>query len=395
MHKRIAGFIFAGMVLSASLVFSQPDEVQLQLNLRQKEFVVGEPVAVQVKLVNQGQNTIQVRKPRLNETVLYWIRPSKGEFQRYELNFVVETSGLPLDLSPGQASSGEEIIYYNYETQAPAFPSAGEYILKAEYAGYISTGRPPAPAEITVHIKANAGKDRAMEKMFSDMAVADFINGTSIDPATVARLEQTLRQNPKSLFSDYIRLFLAGYYGHNRLGEPDGIEKGISLLKDIAVKNWQLQPEAASELKRLEEIRPPVKEKPIAVQESLRKLMQKTLEEYFKAFETKDSARCLQQLAEDFRYNSVIDQQGMLAQLTEDFQKLDEHTGVFHVRRQVNAWQMVKERPMAHVTISYEADQTSLAQSAACFEFVSFQKQWFIKNIFMPVDPSLDSCSSL
>ncbi len=404
--------------LLESLGFAQPQEIEFTLELRQKEFRVAEPVVVGLRMVNKGKTDVQLHRPSLAaQTLRFWIQNKEGLSEQYESDSIVENIPV-LTLASEKTFQIEESIFWNYAKNTLAFPQEGEYTLKVEYLGFIST-TDPSPAEILIKIIPNTPSDKKWEEFFSQKETMDFLNQFSADSATFQRLENLIKKYPKSAFTSYGKFYLAhqetlGY--HNK--SPD-FEKAIELMKQADVKGFQLQPEAlfylaqwSWQLGRPEDAfgyldrlirefpdtpiaqsaaavketwstqKPPQPPKKIVpIDEKIKKEIEKTLKKYFDAFAKTDLEDCLAQLDENFMYNEALNKEALAEELKEDFEKLTAQKGQLRVSWESEGWQMLEGAPSANVNISYLVNNQLLSLSRVRIEFIQKDKSWFFKSL--------------
>ncbi|GEM_PF-2790460 len=401
-------------ISSGSLVFAQ--DIDFSLNLRQKEFRVGEPVIVELRMINLRKQAIELQEPGLaTQTLRFWIQEENKTIQQYRLNYVVEN--LPvLTLAPGETFRTEETIFLNYHKNTLAFPQEGEYTLKVEYLGYISAQKPP-PAEILIKIIPNTSNDKKWEEFFSQKETVDFLGRFSTDSNISQRLENLIKKYPKSIFAPYGRYYLAHQESAELSGKSSNFEKAITWIKQADVRGFQLQREALFylaewhwQLGKAEEARgyleriiqefpqtqiaesagalkqswstqkPPVPPKEvIPVEGKIKKEIEKTLKKYFEAFAKGDLQGCLAQLDENFKYNEVLNKESMAEELKEDFEKLAAQKNQIEVSWEAKNWQMVEGTPSVSVNISYFVNNETFS-SRAHIEFIQIDKTWLFKS---------------
>ncbi len=401
-------------ISSGSLVFAQ--DIDFSLNLRQKEFRVGEPVIVELRMINLRKEAIELQEPGLaTQTLRFWIQEENKIIQQYRLNYVVEN--LPvLTLAPGETFRTEETIFLNYGKNTLAFPQEGEYTLKVEYLGFISTAK-PSPAEILIKVIPNASSDKKWEEFFSQKETQDFLSQFSSDSNVFHQLESLIKKYPKSIFASYGRYYLAHQEASEHSGKSSNFEKAITWIKQTDVRGFQLQREALFylaewhwQLGRAEEAlgyldrliqefpgtpiaenatalkerwstrKPPTPPKKIIpVQGKVKKEIEKTLKEYFTAFSKADLEGCLAKLDENFLYNDILNKEAMAEELKEDFNKFKQ--GTLKVNWELQRVEEIEGIVTADVQVSYVLSDQPSNSSLMHVEFAKKSKQWFLKTV--------------
>jgi hypothetical protein len=212
-------YLWIGAILVALLVVvrnwtGQPalgqtsGQVQMQIELAQTVFQVGEPVVAHLKIVNGDDEPILLGElDPLFGDVRYLIQREGGASSTYGLPMVVDPRTAPTPLAAGATRYGEpQPLHFNYLTDSLAFPSPGVYIVRAEYMTPDPQGVTIPPAEVSIEVVAanQPGAD-----LFTQKATADFILGFSRDETVIQQLEALVAQQPDSLFSLYARYYLA------------------------------------------------------------------------------------------------------------------------------------------------------------------------------------------
>jgi len=416
-------FLLCSFTISGSAAFSQENDVQLSLNVAKNTFQVGEPVIISVTLANPGEESVHFNKMSFKiGTIRYLIRSGQGSFRRFQSDFVSEPSGSLIELPSGERRFHEDLIHFDIATQALAFPVPGNYSIRAEYVGYLSRLPMPLPAEVSFNVIANTEEDRTWESVFRKKEVADFISGFSGDSATITQIENLIRTYPNSIFSLYGRYYLAIYWARSHQDKLPDFEKAILLMAKTDQPGFQLQAMAlahlgkwnwragktadalsyldraindfpdtyaaylASDLKITVQTQtpptpfaPPEVETPIQGQLLVQILA--LINQYLDFYEHKDKQGISNLLSNDFIYNEVLDKTAYMAELDEDFAKLDALTGNLEIERDIKKTVTVDGGPRIEVELLFNLEGNPLSPPKLVrIELIDAQGTWQIES---------------
>ena len=206
----------------------EPDE-RLPLKTPRREYLLGEPVELELKLRNHAKEVMKVVEvfvePATYEAPV-WIsrgnepfaefRPSTKAFKRkrqvFSLNF------------------GED-LEFNYRVVGMpgpevrlAFPKPGDYRVFVKFPLYLAGAAQSveiASNVVAVRVTEPKGKDAELWNKLKDPQFMSLLQVETVDknhPKTPLRLAELLRDNPTSGYAVAIRHALAKVYFHDRLG---------------------------------------------------------------------------------------------------------------------------------------------------------------------------------
>lgn len=118
---------------------SQPKApLELSLSLEKESYLIGEPVLIIQRLINQSDKELTVDMTAGPERFQTQIAAGDGPFQPYEslvakvLKFF-RISSVTVTLKPGEKREDKGFMLFNAKTNDYAFPAAGRYRLKVEF----------------------------------------------------------------------------------------------------------------------------------------------------------------------------------------------------------------------------------------------------------------------
>jgi len=399
-------------------VYAQDSKAKLDVSLRQKTFRVGEPVIIELSLVNQGEKPVKLREPALaTNDLLCFIRKGDGPFEKYQLHYIIEPC-CSVELAPGETFRSKELIQFNYATGNLAFPEPGDYTVKVEFPYFVG-GTQLEPAEISFEVIKNSRKDKRIAEFFSEEEVANFISGTSIDERVIKRMEAMVKKYPKSLFSQYGRYYLALHHARRLSQKEPQFKQAIELMKKANAASWQFEPDALFYLsawswqvgkseesltylnqlikkfpessasqaatrfrENISGVEPPspVKES-VSIDKKTERAIRTTMEKYFRAFERRDIDACAARLAEEFRYNEALEKTATLEEIKEDFSRLEADV-ILSANWEVEKMEMVDAVPLATIKLTYFLGKDPLTPPRTMqIGFIKKDGQWFFKSL--------------
>ena len=196
------------LMACATSVFADP-ALQLELSADKTEFILGEPVVIQVTLHNTGSQAVDVVSvfdPTYG-TVRYSITAAGGATKEFEPAWLDEYQKLPtIKLEPGQRTTGDARLFLGANNVS--FAAAGSYKINARF------GKLQAAA-LNIKIaepSTTAEREAAALMTHKDVAMFIFAGGGETLVQAQTNLQKVIATAPGSLLSGYASYALGTYY---------------------------------------------------------------------------------------------------------------------------------------------------------------------------------------
>lgn len=393
------------MVFSPSNIAAQERLAQLSLVTYQSNFLIGEPVVIQVTLTNAGPENLLYQELSLETRILKFLISSDGKtFEEYELEYIKDPTRGPGPLLPNSGVQVDQVIHFNYKTAKLAFPATGSYTVRALYRGLVSNTPRPLTADITISVITPPGEDAEGATLFSQADTAGFVANISRDPIVLQRIERYSASHPQSRFAAYGNYLLGLHQMRSYHDKPRAPEEAERLMKTADREGFQMRhnvlvhlsdlcweqgkaAEASSYLDRIIRQHPktPVAKNALEMKRNiesgrlqppkvlkrssrtpalpaLQSDISKVLTEYFEAFQKRDLAGCLALLDGGFRYNGSLGKDAMTAQLTEEFSKIAALQGIFEAHPEIRKVELVEGQPVAELVITFHLNEQNFSK---------------------------------
>ena len=384
---------------------AQETMVQLNLATYQNDFLVGEPVVIQTTLTNRGVEGVRYQELSLETGYLkFFINLEGRPSEEYELAYVKDPTRLPSTLAAKTSAATDLLVHYNYKTESLAFPVPGHYTIRAVFRGVISNAPRPLSAEVAINVISPAGEEAEGAALFSRPDTAGVIANISRDPVVFRQMEDYIARHPQARFASYGNYFLGLHHMRGYADKPRDVEKAERAFKQADRERFQIRhsvlvhlgnlsweqdktAEAASYVNRVisqypktpaagkaSQIKAAIERGPARSPKvnkpSVRKPVSSVLQEevstvltkYFQAYKTRDLPACRALLDESFRYNEALGKEALVAQLSEDFAKIERLNGKFEVRLNIQKVEMLEEKPLAELLVTFLLNDKEISQ---------------------------------
>jgi len=404
-----------------NLTFAQASEQALmELNPHQTSFHIGEPVILDLSIINASPNMIEFAAPSLEtQTLEITIKKNSGNFQSFESDIVKEPIASPLSLPSSELVRNQILIHFNGAENTLVFSDPANYSIKASYVGYFDPeNSAPDPAELAIEIIENLPEDEVFANFFSQSVTADFLTNISRDPGVIQQLQDLINQYPGSLYVPYGKYYLALFEARQFPDREPNLRRAIELMTAADLNGFQLQADAVYQLgdwqwqlgdatsafalldrcisqfpgttaafragllrAALQGETPPEPPPPeeFPLEGTTKDAIEATLNDYFNAFEQQDTGGILSLLDTSFVYNDSLGRDDMSAELAEDFAKLGSAnlTVTHEFLRQI----IVEGTPIVELRISYHANGSLIPPPIeATISFVDAGGVWLLKS---------------
>jgi hypothetical protein len=133
--KAIAAISVAGLTVFSQSSSGDQSAIRLAISSAKRQWLVGEPVVLQVTLTNTSQSAEEVLPQLQKEVGLihYFISNDNREYRRVTPYLYRDPSKGPVSLAPNESLYHEETLIYNPIQKDLLFPSAGRYYVRAEW----------------------------------------------------------------------------------------------------------------------------------------------------------------------------------------------------------------------------------------------------------------------
>jgi hypothetical protein len=218
------------VTVCAAAALAQSTAAQLRLSLvsPKRQYVLGEPVKLQVTLVNTSAAPLELLgllAPRFGSLIL-GISDDNKTFKSYSGPGwgVADTYAKPTQLQAGQQIGQEFTVLWNHPIPGArdylagdfAFPEAITYWLRVQLSDQVPVG----PSNIVqISVGNPTGDDAAIwETMKADPKIAYYMQTprTDIEPSYKSQLEALRNKYPNSSYAPYLREALEKLAGGNR-----------------------------------------------------------------------------------------------------------------------------------------------------------------------------------
>jgi hypothetical protein len=374
------------------------DPLAMRLSLRQDRFMVGEPVVLEFQLLNRGQNPITVNTFGLDTTTLkVWVGKAGGPLIRYQPWSVKDTTGTPLQLSPGESLRKTEILHFEYRTKELLFSRPGSYVVRGGFGAEPNLAS-ALQAEATLEVVVPPPSESDGSRLFSQFEF-DAVSGALIPGQNeLTRLRDYALGHPGSTFGLYARYFASLPRITSHPARSAEVEEAANFLQPADSDKFQLQPEVLLALARashlldrgeaaLEYLRKVVtrfpnsaaREKAVQMEKEVRAAISRrrsqglpslrpipplapgarealtiVFDEFFQAYRDRNLERCLDFLDAGFQYQGAVDREGMRRELMEDFGKRQLSPGSARVSWELLALAAGETGPEAEVLLGID-----------------------------------------
>ncbi len=412
-----------GLSLFPPPAFCQEDHVQLTVQTGKSIYQVGEPIIIRAVLTNPAEEPVRFDEMNFDTgTIQYFIKSGNGTFKESQSGFHAEPNKIPMELQSNGQSFFESTIHFDHIGKSLVFPFPGQYTIKLEYVGYISTPPLPPPAEITLNVIKNPEEELAGAAIFSKMDTADFMIGFSRDSAVIEQIKNLITTHPNSLFSLYGRYYLAVHLSKFYQDTPTDFQQAVDIMSNTDQDGFQLRSMALVYLskwnrrlgdsdKALNYVNRVINEFPNTYPAYLAEILKVTIETtpqpipyrlppqeipivggllielievingYLDFFEQKNRQGVLGLLSDNFLYNDVLNKTDYADELDEDFQKLTQTGGTLEIVRNVKKSVTIEGKPTFELELSFEINgDASDPPKPVQIVLIKIQDKWYIES---------------
>jgi hypothetical protein len=197
--------------------------------------VLGEPVVVQVELVNTGDAARQIQPDlrNLTQSAEYFVTPHGGSPRRVDLGIVHDPSGATFRLSPGRSIFHDEVLLLDSGSKTGlAFPSPGRYTVHARWTDY-ETGRQVDSNAVEIEVVRPEGRlVELSEAVVGRAEVLRALQAVGMSPAAREKLKWMAASNTPFARIAALRLAEAELRGSEfGLPEEESLRRGKERLQ--------------------------------------------------------------------------------------------------------------------------------------------------------------------